>query len=257
MPLNRKILTLVTAVALFTASTQAQEVYFRNKPYKGPRTGSWEQLMVGLKETAKIFEIPLVEQNGAFVLGDAGESGTSPGRVVVNGIVVPSEPGESGPLVNLKKLSEAAGLTYKSNKELGGIDITKPASKGGKDNGNVFYSEGVPNYISKDNPGADPEVDKKAVRGKVTLAFVYAPTYEDKAYREAATKVDQLAQVEGVILFKFPKGSKDSPLYKKYPQPSPALYFFDRRARYRASLNGHSFSIQSALATIDRLKKEP
>ena len=251
----------ITAVALtlslMCASAQAQELYFRNKPFKGPRVGSWEQVMVGLKEAAEAFELPISEENGAYLVGEVSETAATPGQVVVNGKLVSSQPGETGPLVNLKELAAAAELSYKPNKDLGGIDVTKPVAKGGKSSTGVFYTEGEPNYISRDNPGADPEVDKKAVRGKITLMYLYAASYKDAAYQSTIKSVDQLAQIEGVVLFKFPKGPSTTPLHSKYRSTSPTLYVFDKRAHLRAQFSGHSISIEGAKAKINNLKREP
>ena len=250
----------ITAVALtlslMCASAQAQELYFRNKPFKGPRVGSWEQVMVGLKEAAEAFELPISEENGAYLVGEVSETAATPGQVVVNGKLVSSQPGETGPLVNLKELAAAAELSYKPNKDLGGIDVTKPVAKGGKSSTGVFYTEGEPNYISRDNPGADSDVDGKAIRGKVTIVFLYASSYEDAYYQKTIKDVDQLAKIDGVVLFKFPKGPKSSPLYKKYPNTSPFIYLFDKRGRFRTRAGGHGINIETMKQLIERAKRE-
>lgn len=251
-----KLLTVSLALFFLLCTTlfsSAQELYFRNKPFKGPTSGSWDQMMVGLKETAQIFELSTTEENGVYLVGDSQSSGATAGQVVVNGKAVSAVAGESGPMVNLKEFAAAAELTYKPNRELGGIDVIKPGVGSAK--GGTYFSEGVSNYVSKENPGAEDNVDGLAVAGKVTLVYLYHNSYSDKGYRDIFSIVDNLAKLDGVAVFKVPRGGSDSAVSKKFPATVPLLFIYDRSRRYRSKASGHGITAAGVTQIVDQLKK--
>jgi hypothetical protein len=226
----------------FSCLVDAQEVYFRNKPFSGPTSGSWDKLLVGLTETAKIFELVQRQEAGAYIVGTPPDSPASSGQVVVNGVVVTAEPGESGPLVNLREFAEAAGLTYKVNREFGGIDVTKPVAKAGASAATVNEGGGGAIELNKDTPGALLDLESLRTPGVVTLFYMYKANEKDKGYKASYDQVDVFANRKGVVLYKINVGSKDSPLGLKYPGMLPRLETQLLKNRRTVAWNGHSIS---------------
>lgn len=224
---------------LLSAPAVAQDLYFRNKPFKGPSSGTWDTMMVGLKEIAEAFELPVREEGGAYLVGTSPAAGASAGQVVVEGEVVSSEPAESGPLVNLKEFAAAAGLTYKPNREMGGIDVTRAVSKGGVSSA-VAGPTGSPVDINKEDPGALVDLDPLIGSGYVAM-YLYKRPESDKAYKSSYTEVDGFASIPGVTLYKVNVGSKDTPLGLKYPGMLPRLLIFRGRTNI-STYNGHSIN---------------
>lgn len=233
----------------------AQDLYFRNKPFKGPTSGSWDSMMVGLKEAAQVFELPLKEEGGVYLVGASQAAGATSGQVVVEGKVVGSQPGETGPLVNLKEFAAAAGLTYKPNREMGGIDVAKPVNRGGA-SGSMASSPGTSTDINKSDPGALVDLEPLIGSGYVIL-YMYKQPEPDKGYKASYNEVDGFASAAGVTVYKINVGNRDTPLGQKYPGMLPRMMVYRGRMNIQ-TYNGHSINTaaKDPEKTMTQLRKK-
>lgn len=131
--MTRRLLVAATAMllalALGATAVRADEVYVGNRPFKGPVAGSGAETYVGAEALASMLGLPAKQVEGVLVLGEgAAPAGTAAGTVVLNGKVLPCRAGSNGALlVHLKSAAEALGAVMRVNKDLGTVDVTRPA----------------------------------------------------------------------------------------------------------------------------------
>lgn len=238
-----KNLLSITIAAILCTGLLAEPIYVRNKPFKGPASGSGAAMMVGLKEIAEALELPLLEKNGGFLV-NSEDGEPKEGEVLVGGKAVASVPGDSGPTVNLKEFVEAAGLVYRPNKAMGTIDISKAAASGNK--AVVTAAPGAPGVatVIKQPPGSMVDVRSLLVRGSITVVLLYQDGYKDDGYKQIFTHVDGFLKRPDVAVYKVHKGSPGSPMWESLPTMSrtgsPQLLVFDKGGALKNIYNGHS-----------------
>lgn len=228
----------VLALSLLATPGFGEQIYLRNRPFKGPSAGTGASMTVGLKEVAEAFELPVAEVNGGFSVGSASEPG--PGQVWVNGTQVSATEDAAGIQVNLKEFAEAAGLLYKPNREMGSIDVSLGAPKGsGKQ---VFAaSAGSVSHYNQTTPGQPLDVRSLIPSGVTTFLLVYRDGYSDARYRAYVNLVDNAAKLPDVAVLKVNAGPQSSPLSQEMRMTlSPRLYLFAPNRACWSIYNGHS-----------------
>lgn len=94
--------------ALLLGPTSAQEIYVKNKPFKGQTLGQGKDLELSLPDLAEALGVESKQENGLWTLGDS----TVPGHEVEGNI-----------FVHISALKDA-GLKVVFNSALGTVDIT-------------------------------------------------------------------------------------------------------------------------------------
>ncbi|MCA9791551.1 MAG: hypothetical protein KC910_07135, partial [Candidatus Eremiobacteraeota bacterium] len=108
---------------------QADDLFIRNRPFKGAVSGSGAQMMVELAPLAEALGVQArAVGSGWLVTRDAndqtGQELASQGQVVVEGTSVTSNPGADGAvMVNLAEVARVLGAKVTPNKELGTVDV--------------------------------------------------------------------------------------------------------------------------------------
>ncbi|MBN9420341.1 MAG: hypothetical protein J0I12_33140 [Candidatus Eremiobacteraeota bacterium] len=241
----RKTLLALTLVAASCLPLAAEPVFVRNKPFKGPSSGSGAALMVGLKEIAEALELTVVEKNGGFLV-NTEEGEPKDGEVLVGGKPVASAPGDAGVTVNLKEFVEAAGMVYRPNKSMGTIDVSKGSAAGSKSTaGAALGAPGVA-VVVQQNAGSYVNVRSLAVRGSFTVVLLYQDGYKDAGYKSMFSKVDGFLKRSDVAVYKVKKGFPGSPMFESLPKESqggnPQLLIFDKSGVLKRAYNGHSIT---------------
>lgn len=247
-----KQLLLVLALA---ASLAAEPIYVRNRPFKGPASGSGANIVVGLKEMAAALELKLVEKNGGYLI-ETEEGEPKEGEVLVNGKSLTSTAGETGPTVNLKEFAEAAGLVYRPNKSMGTIDISKGAASGSKSSA-PGLATGTPGTATVFSQGTYVDLKSLVTRGSYTVILLYKDGYSDAGYRSIFKEVDQYLKNPEVVLYKVNIGAPGSPMYESVlNKNSPVLLIFDKSGGMKRIYNGHSIlnSFARELQSLPSLK---
>lgn len=130
---SRRLLAL-GMLAFFTAGTVfGQELYVRNRPFKGEVSGRGAGMFVELEPLAKMLEATIhTGENGAKLMTLSVESQVvegEPGAVLVEGKPVSTMQGSTGVLVNLKEVAAALEARLNVNAELGTIDFNLPVAR--------------------------------------------------------------------------------------------------------------------------------
>lgn len=237
-------LPVILLIALLLSNAlSAQEVYVRNKPFKGEVSGLGQDQRVNLEALATAVEMELKEVEGVLLIGEGEASQGEPGQLVVNGKSLTLSDGDEGKMVNLKAFSEAAGLRYNHNRELGTVDISipPPESKtaGGGKWSALVGSPGIVNHINQNDPGKLQDLDAILVAGRLNMVYFYKPGETDKSFKKTLKAVDAFLEYPEVVLYKVNMGHYQSPLAKKYPGRIPRLMVFWGK-RWVSTNNGHS-----------------
>lgn len=129
--LKRTVLGLFLVALSFTPAA-AEQVYVRNRAFKGPVQGSGKSIKIGMKAFAEAMGLAVTEQGGAFFVHPREVAGndfgiiSDPGAVYVVGKRVDADPGAAGDmLISLWQAAEAAGFRAQANASLGTIDVNK------------------------------------------------------------------------------------------------------------------------------------
>ena len=238
----------LTLAAAFCLPLSAEPVYVRNKPFKGPASGSGAALMVGLKEIAEALELTVVEKNGGFLV-HSEEGEPKEGEVLVGGKPVASAPGEAGVTVNLKEFVEAAGMVYRPNKAMGTIDVSKGAASGSKPTAGAPQGAAGVATVIQQPPGTYVNVRSLVVRGSTTVVLLYQDGYKDAGYKAIFSQVDGFLKKPSVAVYKVNKGFSGSAMFDSLPDASrggsPQVLIFDKSGALKHVYNGHS--IQGAI----------
>ena len=233
-------LKLLVLLLFLTQLVSAQEVYVGNRPFDGPTSERGSELKVGVRELAEALELDLQEQEGLLVVdGSEIPDGATTG-VVVQGVVLELAPGAEGPMVNLKQFAEAAGLTYRSNSDLGTVDVLASKEKKAGAGGPIMTAaEGEPTVLNASSPGELLDAESYIQPGKLNFFLWYKKGQSDAGYRSAFSAVDVLAKYPNVNLVKINVGEDSTPLAQKYPGMVPRLIVLKNR-RLVKQYNGHS-----------------
>lgn len=239
------MLTLALTVATLCLPLAAEPIFVRNKPFKGPASGSGAALRVGLKEIAEALELSVVEKNGGFLV-NSEDGEPKEGEVLLGGKAVTSAPGEAGVTVNLKEFVEAAGMVYRPNKAMGTIDVSKGSANGSK--GGAVAAQGAPGVatVIKQPPGSYVNVRSLILRGSITVVLLYQDGYKDAGYKGMFTQVDGFLKRPDVAVYKINKGFAGSAMFDSLPTvsqgSSPQVLIFDKSGALKELYNGHGIS---------------
>lgn len=112
--LRAKSLGAVVICLLLANAAFAQDLFVRNKPYKGEKKGRAPEIVVRLDEVAKALDMPAAKAETGWTL---------------NGVSVPTT--EEGGTVYIK-LSDLtlAGAQVTHNKDFNTIDVNRPVASG-------------------------------------------------------------------------------------------------------------------------------
>lgn len=147
----------LAVVALATSSLWADQIFVRNRPFKGLVEGKGAATTVDLKAMAECLQLKFHEVQGGYVL-DRSEADPDPslvvaGQVLVEGKSLACQVAPTGVMVNLYELVAAAGGKVVENKSLGTLDI---------------YLTSTPSSLSKSTAGDVPAGTHTYKRFKLT-----------------------------------------------------------------------------------------
>lgn len=180
----RRALAGMVLFSLLMMPVWAEQIYVRNKPYKGPSSGRGVQTYVGLPQLAQLLGARVVAEKGGFVVTRSqdqlpGQDKSAPGVVVVEGKVVSSRTEGNQVMVSLKEAAEALGARVTVNAQLGTIDVSMPVAKieaapPSPSGGSASASPEAPSplapiYLNKKNPGSKVNIEANLVSGRVNI----------------------------------------------------------------------------------------
>lgn len=172
---------------LICAPLSAEQIYVRNRLFKGSVQGSGKSTKVGMKDFAAALGLSVAEQGGAFWLQATGDAAPEAGPDIVAGSVyilgkrVETEPGADGELmISLWEAAEAAGFRAQANPQLGSIDVNKMPSPGTgaatRPSGQTVAAAAPPAPVSGpmpprriNTPGARVDVERALIPGRYNL----------------------------------------------------------------------------------------
>lgn len=136
----QKLSVVFLLCALFSLSAHADDVFIRNRAFKGQVEQSGGQTWLELKPLAKALKWTLVgdEQKGFALSEDGSATPPGSGKVSVNGQEVTTRNGTS--FVALEEIAPLIGAKVVTNKELGTIDVNLVKPKGQSGTGNAIGS---------------------------------------------------------------------------------------------------------------------
>ena len=179
MLISRRFLcSALAGLLLFTAAADAQEVFVRNRPFKGEVASVSGQVFVDVKTLAEMLGAQLqATDSGGWVVGREPATAeqlaqVTAGQVVVAGTPVESQAGANGNvLVPLKTAAELLGARVTPNKQLGTVDVVL-ATAAVKGSGGAGLGPGVRTINS---PGQAVDVVSKLSPGIMNVVEFTAP----------------------------------------------------------------------------------
>lgn len=174
------VAAVLLALALGATAVQADEVYLGNKPFKGPVAGAGADTYVGAEALATQLGLPVKQAEGVLVVGEgAVPAGTAAGSVVVNGKVVPSKAGKDGaPMVHLKSVADALGAVMRVNKEMGTVDVARPAKIAATPPPRMGEAAPLkptgPVIVNAGNPGGPIDMNRTLIAGFMNVVYFHA-----------------------------------------------------------------------------------
>lgn len=120
----RKTIGFFLLLAVLTTSAQAEELYIRNRLFKGQVANSGGQRWLELKPLAKAMKWTLVgdEQSGYALSSDGSAEAPGAGKVTVAGTEVATR-NDGVMMVSLDEIAPLVGAKVVVNKELGTVDV--------------------------------------------------------------------------------------------------------------------------------------
>lgn len=118
-------------VALFLATASAEDIYVKNKAFKGTVVGHGMTSEVSLQELSKALELEYEERSGLWRLGE---------------FEVPGREQDGMILVTLRDLKKA-GLYVKHSPDLGTIDIAVPKARAARGSGGTWGASNRPTLV--------------------------------------------------------------------------------------------------------------
>lgn len=171
---------VLLALALGGTAVRADEVYVGNKLFKGPVAGAGAETYVGVEALATALGLPVQKSEGILVVGEgAVPAGTATGSVVVNGQVVPCKAGKDGaPMVHLKSTADALGAVMRVNKDMGTVDLTRPAKVVAGPAPRMGEAAPLkptgPVIVNAKNPGGPVEMSRTLIPGFTNVVYFHA-----------------------------------------------------------------------------------
>ncbi|MBI3925109.1 MAG: hypothetical protein HY319_06180, partial [Armatimonadetes bacterium] len=164
-------------VALIAVSAAAEDLYVRNRPFKGAVSGTGAQMVVDVEALARALDARVHTNagGGLYISFDSKKppqlSEVPAGMVWIEGQEVQVAAGPGGEkMVSLKAASELLGARVTPNKELGTVDVNKAVEKTGG-SGSAGPVEAVQSINS---PGQSVDYNAYLVAGKTNIVYFYA-----------------------------------------------------------------------------------
>ena len=162
----KKLCQIVLATALSISlgtAVFAQDIYIKNKLYKGPSSGSGSSMMVGVESFLKALKV------SDFEIKD--------GKLMISGETADVQAGDTESMIALDKLSDLLGLKVIANKDLGTIDVYKGKGKMANSAGRGSKAnKSLPTVVkaSQTFPGAAVTLEDSMVYGRQNIVYFYA-----------------------------------------------------------------------------------
>ncbi|MCE7871222.1 hypothetical protein DYH09_12695 [bacterium CPR1] len=125
-------LALVLGLVLVAGPAWGEQVYIRNKPFKGAVSGKGPATAVELQALVAALGFQLTEVQGNWVVTAEGETAALPtdasgtGQVYYQGKPIATADQAGATLVPLIPTAQALGAVARHNKDMGSIDVNLP-----------------------------------------------------------------------------------------------------------------------------------
>lgn len=132
----RRWIACLALAALLTSPAWCEQVYIRNKPFKGAVAGKGPQTTVDLASLVQALGMTLTQVNGNWVVTGAGQTASLPEGATQDGMQLyyqgkaigkMSEGGAT--MVPLIATAQSLGAVAKHNKDMGSIDVNLPVGQ--------------------------------------------------------------------------------------------------------------------------------
>lgn len=164
---KRSVLTLLTAT-LLAAGVSAEDLYVKNKLFKGATSGSGSAITAHAQSLLEAFQVTDYRIDGQnLIIGDK---------------TLTLAEGTDGPMVGVKAFVDALGGTMVVSKELGTVDVFQNTEKVAEAAPPVARTPSDPPPSAKppvikatqSAPGAEVDLASDAVYGKENIVLFYA-----------------------------------------------------------------------------------
>jgi thiol-disulfide isomerase/thioredoxin len=221
-------------------AASADQLYVRNRIFKGPVKKSDGRIWVDLKTFAQAMGANLVElpEGGTVVtMGDApSEQTAAAGKVVIAGEETETQPGPDGLMVPLDVASKLMGARVIPNKAIGTIDVSLGVASSSP-KGQVSSTKGAtsaavtgPIHKNINRAGSAVDVTDHLVPGRINIVDFYADWCPP--CRALAPKLDAMSQNTKYAILKVDIANWKSPVAQKYNLHSiPHLKVYDASGR--------------------------
>lgn len=168
----RSILTWGLLVTLSLLAS-AEQLYIRNRPFKGAITRESGRLWVELKPLVEALGLSLAgdDQQGYVVSGGEESVLPGPGKVKVKETEVSSNAGSGSLLVPLDQVAELVGAKVIVNKSLGTVDVSLAAASPASSSSSTATSTAAYTLIEYGVPGQAVTERMKTVFASVRSEF--------------------------------------------------------------------------------------
>jgi hypothetical protein len=125
-------IALVLGLVLAAGPAWGEQVYIRNKPFKGTVSGKGPATSVELQALVTALGLQLTEVQGNWVVTSEGETAALPtdasgtGQVYYQGKPIATADQGGATLVPLISTAQALGAVARHNKDMGSIDVNLP-----------------------------------------------------------------------------------------------------------------------------------
>lgn len=232
---HRSWAVAIASVILLGSITtvSADQLYVRNRPFKGPVKKSDGRIWVDLKSFAAAIGANLVEtpEGGTLVtLGDApGEQTAGAGKVFIGGEEAETQASPDGVMVPLDTASKLLGARVTPNKAMGIIDVNLVAAKPAKSQTSESSGSAAttgPIHKSINRAGSAVDVEDHLVPGRINIVDFYADWCPP--CRALAPKLDAMSKDTKYAILKVDIANWKSPVAQKYNLHSiPHLKVYD------------------------------
>ena len=231
----------------------AEQLYIRNKPFKGATLKNGKTIWVELKGFAEAVDAKLQqnEQGGYLLSKEAAEANETPaGKVTVGKDLVETQEADGKIYISLDESAKLLGLRVVNNRDLGTIDVSSapPAQSKGAGKGVVASDSGKPLApIALNSPGAAVNIESGLVAGRVNIVDFYADWCGP--CKQLAPKLEALVQKNPrYALLKVNIRDWKSPVAQQFKLTSiPHLKIYDEKGKLVAEGQAAYGYLNSAL----------
>lgn len=225
----------------------AEELYVRNRPFKGTVKKSDGRIWVDLKSFSQSLGATLVETPEGGVVVTLGGAATEPvagaGKVVIGNEECESQPSPEGPLVPLDTAAKLLGARVSSNKGLGTIDVNIASAKSTKVSASTGTTAKAPDspatgpiHKNINKGGSAVEVTDFLIPGRINIVDFYADWCGP--CKALAPKLEAQSKNTKYAVLKVDIADWNSPVARKYQlQSIPHLKVYDGTGKLLAEGN--------------------